>query len=191
VSRFEVITDKSQISEDRYEEFDAIVGVLGRVGGPFSAMFHSPGLAQKVMEAGAHIRLRSTLTMGERELIILAVAREKDGAYEWAAHVGQARNNGVSESTIEVVRDNGELSGLDEHERDIVEYVRQLLRTNRVTDELYNRLLERKGIRWVVELTGTIGQYQYISAINNAFELQPHAGADVLPVPAANPTTGA
>lgn len=189
MSRFEAITDKSQIGEDRYEEFDAIVAVLGRVGGPFSAMFHSPGLAQKVMEAGAHIRLRSTLTMGERELIILAVAREKDGAYEWSAHVGQARNHGVAESTIETVRDNGDLSGLDEPERDIVEYVRQLLRTNRVTDELYNRLLDRKGLRWVVELTGTIGQYQYISAINNAFELEPHGDADVLPVPAANPIT--
>jgi len=188
VSRFEAITDKSQVGEDRYEEFDAIVAVLGRVGGPFSAMFHSPGLAQKVCEAGAHIRLRSTLTMGERELIILAVAREKDGAYEWSSHVGNARNNGVSESTIETVRDNGDLSGLEEHEADIVEFVRQLLRTNRVTDELYNRLVERKGIRWVVELTGTIGQYQYIAAINNVFELEPHGdAADLLPIPAANP----
>lgn len=184
MSRFEAITDKSQIGEDRYDEFDAIVAVLGRVGGPFSAMFHSPGLAQKVMEAGAQIRTRSTLTMGERELIILAVAREKDGVYEWSAHVGQARNNGVPESTIEAVRDNAELSGLDEDERDIVEYVRQLLRTNRVSDELYHRLVERKGLRWVVELTGTIGQYQYISAINNAFEIEPHAGAEILPVPA-------
>lgn len=184
MSRFEAITDKSQIGEDRYHEFDAIVAVLGRVGGPFSAMFHSPGLAQKVMEAGAQIRTRSTLTMGERELIILAVAREKDGVYEWSAHVGQARKNGVPESTIEAVRDNAELSGLDEDERDIVEYVRQLLRTNRVSDELYHRLVENKGLRWVVELTGTIGQYQYISAINNAFEIEPHAGAEILPVPA-------
>jgi len=184
VSRFEAITDKSQIQEDRYAEFDAIVGVLGRVGGPFSAMFHSPGLAQKVMEAGAHIRLQSTLTMGERELIILAVSREKDAVYEWSAHVGQARNNGVAEATIEAVRDNADLSSLDEHERDIIDYVRQLLRTNRVSDELFRRLVERKGLRWVVELTGTIGQYQYISAINNAFEVQPHEGAEMLPVPA-------
>jgi len=33
-----------------------------------------------------------------------------------------------------------------------------------------------------VEITGTIGQYQYISAINNAFDLQPSADADQLEV---------
>jgi 4-carboxymuconolactone decarboxylase len=182
VSRIEMITEKSQIGEDRYEEFDAIVEVLGRVGGPFGALMHSPGLAQKVMEAGAHIRLHSTLTMGERELIILAVAREKDGTYEWAAHVGQARRNGVPDSTIEVVRDRGDVSGLAEDERDIIAYTRELLRTNRVSDELYDALVARKGPRWVVELTGTIGQYQYISAINNAFGMEPAPGAEVLPV---------
>jgi hypothetical protein len=33
----------------------------------------------------------------------------------------------------------------------------------------------------MVELTGTIGQYQYISAINNAFEVLPPPDADPLP----------
>lgn len=182
MARIEMITEKSQISEDRHEEFDAIVEVLGRVGGPFGVLMHSPGLAQKVMEAGAHIRLHSTLTMAERELIILAVAREKDGTFEWAAHVGLARRNGVPEATIDAVRDRGDVSGLDDDERDIVTFTRELLRTNRVSDACFGSLLARKGPRWVVELTGTIGQYQYISAINNAFGLEPAPGAELLPV---------
>ena len=32
------------------------------------------------------------------------------------------------------------------------------------------------------ELAATVGQYQYISAINNAFELAPAAEADQLPI---------
>jgi hypothetical protein len=39
------------------------------------------------MEASAHVRLKSPLSCVERELIIIAVAREKDAAYEWASHV--------------------------------------------------------------------------------------------------------
>ena len=81
--RISLITDKSQIEPDRYAEFDRIVEILHRVGGPFGVLMYSPGLAQKVCEAGAHVRLNSTLTQVQRELTIIAVAREKDAAYEW------------------------------------------------------------------------------------------------------------
>jgi hypothetical protein len=60
-------------------------------------------------------------------------------------------------------------------EADIVLFVRQLLRTNRVADDLFGRLLDRHGERWLVELTATIGQYEYIAAIANVFNI----GSDV------------
>src|SRR6266536_3767305 len=68
VPRIELITQKADLPADRHAEFDAIVEVLHRVGGPFAILMRSPGLAQKVMEAGAHVRLQSTLKPVEREL---------------------------------------------------------------------------------------------------------------------------
>ena len=65
--RVELITEKSQIGEDRQHEYDEIVGVLGRVGGPFGVLMYSPGLAEMVCKTGAHVRLKSELTMEERE----------------------------------------------------------------------------------------------------------------------------
>ena len=180
--RIELITDKAQVSEDRHAEMDAIVATLHRVGGPFGVMLYSPGLAQKVMEAGAHIRLNSTLSQLERELTIMAVSREKDAAYEWAAHVNIARTAGLPEEVVEAVRNSGDVSGFDPDQRDIVLFVRQLLQKNRVEQGLFDSLVERKGVRWLVELAGTVGQYQYISAINNTFGLEPAEGADKLPV---------
>jgi 4-carboxymuconolactone decarboxylase len=180
--RIKLLTDKSDLPEEQGAEYDKIVEVLHGVRGPFAILLRSPGLAEKVMSAGAQVRLGSTLESKERELAILAVAREKDGAYEWAAHVNVGRNGGLGEETIEAVRHRGDLSGLPEDDRDIVEYVRQLLRTNKISDELFDALRDRKGERWLVELTATIGQYQYISAINNAFELEPAPDADQLPV---------
>ncbi len=180
--RIDLITDKSQIPADRHAEFDAIVEVLHGVRGPFSVLMHSPGLAQKVMEAGAHVRLHSTLKPVERELAIIAVSREKDAAYEWNAHVAAGRNAGMREEAINAVRNRADVSNLDPDERDIISYVRQLLQTNRVEQSLFDDLIKRHGVRWLVELTATIGQYQYISAINNAFDIQPPAGADPLPI---------
>ncbi|MFN0074000.1 MAG: carboxymuconolactone decarboxylase family protein [Chloroflexota bacterium] len=180
--RIKMIGDKADIAADQHAEFDTIVNVLHGVRGPFSILMHSPGLAQKVMEAGAHVRLKSTLTMVERELAVLAVAREKDAAYEWAAHVKVGREHGMREEAIEAMRNSGDVSALEPDERDIITYVRQLLQKNRVEQDVFDALLGRHGERWLVELTATIGQYQYISAINNAFDLQPAEGADKLPV---------
>ena len=182
VPRIKPITEKTDVPEDRWAEIDAIVAVLHRVGGPFSMLMHSPGLAQKVMEAGAHVRLQSTLSPVHREIIIIAVSREKDAAYEWNAHVRTGRAAGMSEQVIDAVRSRADVSHLDPDERDIVLYVRQLLRTNRVEQALFDSLLQRHDARWMVELTATIGQYQYISAINNAFEILPPPDADPLPI---------
>lgn len=181
--RIELITDKTQLPPDRFAEYDAIREVLGRVGGPFGVLLHSPGLAEKVCRAGAQVRLGSELTMAERELALLTTAREKDAAYEWATHTSIARDHGVPDEAITVIRDGLDTSGLAEDDRDIIEYVRELLRTNRVGQPRFDALKERHGVRWLVELTGTVGQYQYIAAINNAFEVEPRPGGDVLPLP--------
>ena len=180
--RIDLITQKADLPADRHAEFDAIVAVLHRVGGPFGILLRSPGLAQKVMEAGAHVRLQSTLKPVERELIIIAVAREKDAAYEWASHVKTGRDQGMREQAIDAVRNRGDVSNLEPDERDIITFVRQLLQTNKVEQPLFDALVQRHGERWLVELAATIGQYQYISAINNTFDLQAPADADQLPV---------
>jgi 4-carboxymuconolactone decarboxylase len=182
--RIELITEKSQIPPERHAEYDEIVGVLGRVGGPFGVLMHSPGLAEMVCKTGAQVRLKSTLTMVERELAVLSVCREKDAAYEWSGHVSTARNAGMREEAIDAMRSGGATSALHPDERDIIDYTRELLRTNRVSQGLFDALVQRHSVRWLVELTATIGQYQYIAAINNAFGMEPRPDGDELPVPA-------
>ncbi len=185
--RVELITEKSQIPEDRHHEYDEIVGVLGRVGGPFGILMYSPGLAEMVCKTGAHVRLKSELTMVERELALLSTCREKDAAYEWSSHVNTARNAGMREEAIDVMRAGSDPSGLQDDEKDIISFTRQLIRNNRVEDETFNALQSRHGTRWVVELAATIGQYQYISAINNAFGMEARTDGDklLIPIPVA------
>jgi 4-carboxymuconolactone decarboxylase len=180
--RIKMIAEKSDIPAEQHAEFDAIVEVLHGVRGPFAVLMHSPGLAQKVMQAGAQVRLGSTLSPVERELAVIAVSREKDARYEWAAHVKAGRAVGMREEAIEAIRNREDVSGLEPDERDIATFVRQLLRTNKVEPSVFDALVSRHSERWVVELAATVGQYQYISAINNTFEVEPAADADQLPV---------
>ncbi|MSQ23752.1 MAG: carboxymuconolactone decarboxylase family protein [Chloroflexi bacterium] len=183
MARIPLITQKDQIPPERHAEYDEIMGVLGSVGGPFGILMHSPGLAEMVCKTGAHVRLKSTLTMVERELAVLSVCREKDAAYEWGGHVNTARRAGMRDEAIDAMRSDGDVSRLEPDERDIISYTRQLLRNNKVEQDLFDALVARHDVRWLVELTATIGQYQYISAMNNAFGMEPRAEGDQLPVP--------
>lgn len=177
MSRIKLITGPADVGPERQGEIDAILETLGHLGGPFAVLMHSPGLAQKVMEAGAHVRLHSTLERWQRELAILVVAAGKHSDFEWASHVGLARKEGVTESVIDAVRHGRDLAGstgdADEDTADLVTYVRQLVAGNRVGQPVYDRLVERHGERWLVELTATVGQYQYIACVLGAFEVQP------------------
>jgi hypothetical protein len=60
--------------------------------------------------------------------------------------------------------------------------VRQLLRTCAAEPALFDRLRERHGVSWLVELTCLIGHYGIVSGILNAFEIAPPPGAEPLPL---------
>jgi alkylhydroperoxidase family enzyme len=179
--RVPLLTKKEQLPPEQHHEYDEIMGVLGNVGGPFGLLLYSPGLAEMVCKTGAHVRLQSELTMVERELALLSTLREKDASYEWGGHVNTARKAGMGEATIEVIANDKDPSGLPEDDRDVILFTRQLLRKNKVEDDVFNALQKRHGTRWVLEIAATIGQYQYISAVNNAFNQEPREGAEVLP----------
>ena len=62
-------------------------------------------------------------------------------------------------------------SKLEPDERDIITYTRQLLRTNRVEQNLVDALIERHSVRWLVELTATIAWENASSKFNRALRV--------------------
>src|SRR5882724_9382357 len=157
------ITTKEQVASEHRPIFDAVAEGRGSVRGPFSIMMFSPEMCSRVLATSA-------------------TAREKDCPFVWAAHVTLARKAGTREEAISVVRDRKDAGGLAPDERAIVTYVRQLLRTNRVEQAVFDALKDRYGVPWVVELTGVIGHYGMITGLLNAFEMAPPPDAEQLPV---------
>ena len=117
-----------------------------------------------------------------RSIAILAAVREREAAYVWSAQVGAARQAGLRDEVIDLLRDRGDVSALpEEDERDIVTYVRQLARGNRVDYPVFNRLNERHGAQWLVELTVAANYYALLSGVVNAFEVSVPSDGDRLP----------
>lgn len=180
--RIAPITRREQVSEAHRAIFDTVAEGRGGVRGPFSILMHSPVLCRRHLDVGTFLRFNSGLNADSRELAIIATAREKDCPYVWAAHAPAARTAGISDAVVAAVRDHEELAGMPAAERTIVDYARQLLRSNGVTAPVFDRLQGRHGVPWLVELTCLIGHYGIVTAILNAFEVAPAATAEQLPL---------
>jgi 4-carboxymuconolactone decarboxylase len=175
------ITDKSQVPAEYEHVADDVLSVFGRIRGPFSMLLHSPVLAEKMLGIVKFNRDGCIVDGRLRSHAILAAVRERESAYVWSAQVGAARRAGVDEETIDLLRVQGDPSNLPDDERDIVNLTRQLVRTNRVDYPVFNRLLGKYGVQWMVELITVAHYFMVLSGVTNAFEVPVPADGDQLP----------
>jgi 4-carboxymuconolactone decarboxylase len=175
------ITGKSDLPAEHQAVADAVQKVFGNIRGPFSMLLHSPRLAERVLPLVTFFRDESVVEAKLRSIAILAAVREREAAYVWSAQVGAARRNGLREEVIDLLRSKGDPGGLPAEEREIVTYVRQLMRTNRVDQAAFDALKNRHGVQWLVELTAAANYFALLSGVVNAFEVSAPPDGDKLP----------
>jgi 4-carboxymuconolactone decarboxylase len=175
------VSSKTDVPSQYQGAYDDVVKVFGQVRGPFSILLHSPELAKRVLPLVTFFREDSIVEPKLRSHAILAAVREREAAYVWAAQVGAARRAGVPDATIDLLRAKGDPSSLGQDERDIVTYVRHLIRTNRPDHAVQSRLKERHGEQWLVELTAAANYFSLLSGMVNAFEVPAPPDGDKLP----------
>jgi 4-carboxymuconolactone decarboxylase len=176
------ITAKADVPIQHHAVVDAVVNVFGNVRGPFSMLLHSPKLAERVLPLVTFFRDESIVEPRLRSVAILTAVREREAAYVWAAQVAAARRNGVGEEVIDLIRAKGDAGKLPAEQREIVTYVRQLIRTNRVDQATFDGLSKRYGAQWLVELTAAANYFGLLAGIVNAFEVPAPPDGDKLPV---------
>jgi 4-carboxymuconolactone decarboxylase len=175
------VTGKPDVPAEYHRVVDQVVELFGSVRGPFSVLLHSPDLAERVLQLVKFYRTDSVVEAKLRSLAILATAREREARYVWAAQVAAARRAGVDEALIDLLRAQGDPAGLPESERDVITYARQLMRNNRVEPALFDRLKDKFGVKWLVELTAAANYFGFLSGMVNAFEVAAPPDGDKLP----------
>lgn len=181
MSRVNPITGKADVPAEYHAVVDGVLQVFGQVRGPFSMMLHSPRLAELVLPLVTFFRNESIVEAKDRSLAILVAAREREGAYVWAAQVAAARRAGVREEAIALIKQKGNPAQLPADERDIIIYAQQLVQKNRIDQAVFETLQQRHSVSWLVELTAAINYYGFLSGIVNAFEVPAPPDGDQLP----------
>ncbi len=176
--RIKPVAGKDDVAPEYQYVVDQVMGVFGRIRGPFSMLLHSPKLAERLLPMVPFAREVTVVEPQLRLVAILAAVRERDANYVWAAQVDAARRAGLREPVIDVLRAKGDPTELEPDERDIVVYMRQLMRTNRVEQPVFDALLKRHGVQWLVEITAIANFYVALCGVVNAFDVAVPDGGD-------------
>jgi 4-carboxymuconolactone decarboxylase len=150
--------------------------------GPLAAAMHRPELAEKWSDLGLVLRFNSSFEPRLREFVILLTGRFWDCQFEWFSHESEARKAGLSEQTIETLRQGG-ASFAAADEQAIADYALELLRDHHASEASYRRILDAYGTAGIVELTALIGYYAMVALTLNAHEIGVPDGATP-PLPA-------
>jgi len=180
--RIKPFTGIADVSAAHHAVVDAVEKIFGGVRGPFSMLLHSPKLAERLLPLVTFFRDGSVVDAKLRSVAILAAVREREAAYVWSAQVGAARRNGLGEDVIDLLRARGDAGTLPAEERDVVTYVRQLMRTNKVDQKAFDALKGRHDEQWMVEMTAAANYFAFLSGVVNAFEVAAPPDGDKLPV---------
>jgi 4-carboxymuconolactone decarboxylase len=173
--RLKEITDE-QMSAVQKSLRDAISsgprGIRNKLTGPFQIWLNAPELGHLAQALGAHCRYKTSLSPRQSETAILVTANLWKAQYEWVAHEPQALKAGVKPETVKAIQAGREPKSAQKDEKAIIDFVKELYKTKRVSDKSYKRVHALFGDAGVVELVGICGYYALISMTLNVFRAE-------------------
>jgi 4-carboxymuconolactone decarboxylase len=179
--RLPEVTDRNALPEDQRDHFDYLAKTRGAVRLPFSAVLNNPELCYRIAHVGSYIRFEGLLSDKDRELTILASAREVDARFEWAAHSRIARELGISDATIDVIANRKPLDSVAEDEAVPIRVARELLRDHALQNSTFAAAHKAFGDAGFVEIVGTVGYYALVGCLLNGLQIEPAPDAPQLP----------
>lgn len=111
-----------------------------------------------------HLLYNITLTLQQRELLILRVAHRRDCEYEWKQHVVVASDLGMTDAEIEAAR--------GEANTPLLRAVDELLADARVSDATWAALSEELDTQQLMDLVFTVGAYDLLAMAFRSFGVE-------------------
>ncbi len=148
----------------------------GALTGPFNAWLRSPILGNQLVELGTTLRFESPIDRRLLELAVVTVAAHWKAEFEWWAHSRAALDHGISQTTLDAIRDGRAPQFTSDDEQIVYDLVRGLLNGSPLGAELYEGARTLLGEAALVDLVALCGYYGLVSFTLNAFDVPLPAG---------------
>jgi alkylhydroperoxidase family enzyme len=133
---------------------------------------HHPELTRAYHVFNGHLLFASTLSPRERELLILRVAAVREAEYEWAQHVVQAADAGLSPDDIERIAEGPDAPGWSSLEAAMLRAVDELIRDAKVSDTTWEVLAGDLEVPQLMDLVFTVGAYELLAMAFRSFGVE-------------------
>ena len=144
----------------------------GRVFNIFKTLTNHPELARRWMVFANHILGKSTLSVRDREILILRIGYLCQAGYEWGQHVRIAQDAGMSDDEIRMCKTGPETEGISELDRLLLTATDELHADAHVSDATWAGLSEHYNTQQMMDVVFTVGQYNLVSMALNSFGVQ-------------------
>jgi hypothetical protein len=152
-------------AEDELKAFDEVMSMesrfaaqTGAIGGTLTRV-QLPTVGLKYRDLLNEMQAKCGIEKQYRELTIIVASRESKNATEWVAH---AKN--VPSNLVDIVRNNKDVSGLDEKEATLIRFGREMARDPRVSSKTFADMERLFGRRSTLAIT-LINSYYAASAM--------------------------
>lgn len=173
--------DLGEVARKHYDRANtpgphSIVGLRG----PAGIRLYSEASLEHAQGLNRYLRFESGISPRIREIAILTTARALDCQFEWCAHEGEARKEGVEPEIIDVIKHRKSTADLGETEATVIDLGREIWVARKVTPETFARAKALFGPRMLVDLVQLMGAYAQTAALLIAFDMQLPAGKEPL-----------
>jgi acetyl esterase/lipase/alkylhydroperoxidase family enzyme len=141
----------------------------GRIDNVFRTMVQHPDLMRRWLPFVNHVLAKSTLSLREREILILRIGWRCRSEYEWVQHVRAGRRAGLSETDIAHIAAG---HGLDGKESLLLKATDELHDGAKIGAETWNALAGHYSRQQLMDIVFTVGQYAMVSMALNSFEVE-------------------
>jgi alkylhydroperoxidase family enzyme len=131
-----------------------------------------PALTTAFHTFNGHILFATTLDVRQRELLVLRVAVLRDAPYEWAQHVIQGRDAGLTAEELERIQVGPSAGGWSDLDRALLEATDELVADARVSDATWRVLAASFEVEQLMDLVFTVGCYDLLAMAFNSFGVE-------------------
>jgi 4-carboxymuconolactone decarboxylase len=175
--------EKKNMDERAQKVYEKLPGRSpeGVLRGPLAFAAYNTGVAEAMTNLRAAAVVEGTLGAQMNELAMLIACREVNFSNEWNSHEPSALKAGVDQKTVDAVKFNRSLDGLDEKDALVILFGRQLFRDKHVDSATFAKAVELFGRRGVVDLVAVMGDYALVGLFAAAVDQHVPEGKPVLP----------
>ncbi len=122
-----------------------------------------PALVRAFHVFNGHALFATTLSVRQRELLVLRVAAVREAPYEWRQHVVQGRDAGMTDGEIARVAEGPDAPGWAPLERAMIRAVDELVADAEISDATWGELASELDEHQLLDLIFTVGAYEVLA----------------------------